>query len=57
MNPEDFKRTIYSESEYKINKKVIEEKLANAKKIYSQQLVRVVKMMIEENYQERMTME
>jgi hypothetical protein len=39
MNPNDFKRDIYSFKGFEINKEYLEEKVSNALKIYSKTLV------------------
>ena len=50
MNPLDCKRDIYCTNEFKICQIVMKEKMTNASKIYSHQIMGVLSKMLEESF-------
>lgn len=57
MNPLDFTRIIYSYTEYRINKVVVNEKLLNAGRCYSQELMGLVALCLIEDVSRRIDLE
>ena len=57
MNPLDFQRDIYSRRAYEVNREILDEKLTNAARIYSLQIMGLIRKMLIVDFEERLSLE